>query len=66
MRQPLADLGIGGVIAAQQLDLYARRQILSVLFNVEIEPLLALVGGLRDKARVAVDQPDFDGLRRER
>src|SRR6516164_2301624 len=37
-----------------------------MLLEVEIEPLLALVAGLRDKPGIAVDQPDLDGLRRQR
>ena len=66
LRQPFADFWIGGVVAAQQLDLDAGRQLLFVLLDVEIDAFLGFVGRLGDKAGIAVDHPNLDGLRRQR
>ena len=69
LRQPLADLRIGGIVAPQDLELDARRQILLVLLDVQIDGLLRLVRCLGDKPGIAADQPDLDdrlGRRRYR
>jgi hypothetical protein len=60
LREPFADLGAGSVVALDQLKLDALRQILLVQLQVKIDRLLRLIGGLRDKTGVAVDQPDLD------
>jgi len=66
LRQPLADFRRRCIVTADQLDLDPGRQVFLMLLQVEVEPLLALVAGLRDKPCIAVDQPDLDGLRRQR
>jgi hypothetical protein len=67
LRQPFADFRVGGVVAAQDLDLHIGRQILVVFLDVEVDRLLRLITSLRDKAGIAADQPDFDDrLRRRR
>ena len=58
--EPFADLGAGSIVALDQLELDALRQILLVQLQVEIDRLLRLIGGLRDKPGIAVDQPDLD------
>jgi hypothetical protein len=63
LRQPLADLGIGGVVAFDQLDPDPRRQVPFVQLDVEVDAFLHLIRRLGDKAGIAVDHPDFDGLR---
>src|SRR3984957_17776390 len=60
----LAGLGGGGIVAPDDLDLDARRQVLLVLLDVEVYAFLHLVAGLGEKSGIAVDQADLDGLRR--
>ena len=64
LRDALAGLGGSGIVALDELDLDARRQVLLVRLDVEIDALLHLVASLGEKSRIAVDQADPDGLRR--
>ncbi len=67
LRQALGHIGIrAGVVALDQLQLDAGRQILLVLLDVEIEALLDLIaeGGLR--TGIGQDDADLHGLRRAR
>src|SRR6516162_6928213 len=57
LRQPLADFRRRCIVTADQLGLDPGRQVFLMLLQVEVEPLLALVAGLRDKPCIAVDQP---------
>src|SRR5262249_61167254 len=52
----------GSAAGRQDRDLDARRQILLVFLEIKVVALLPLVGGLRDKPGIAVDQPDLDRL----
>jgi hypothetical protein len=58
----LADLGSRRVIAADQLDLDARWQILLVCLDGETDALIHLVALLGEKTCIAVDEADLDRL----
>ena len=55
LSEALGDLGVGGVITLDELELDALRQLLLVQLKIEIERLPALVRRLRDKPGVTVD-----------
>ena len=67
LRDTLCDIRIGaGVVAGHELDLDARRQVLLMLLDVELDALVELVAGLRERTGIGVDKTDLDGLRRRR
>jgi hypothetical protein len=64
LRELLGLVGVGaGVVARDELDLHARRQLLLVLLDVQAHRALHVGPEVAVQAGVAGDEADLDGLR---
>ena len=58
LRNALCDIGVGaGIVTGYELDLDTRRQVFLMLLDVELDALVELVAGLRERTGIVSIKP---------